>query len=81
LTASSGIGCGFLDETRVLLKGAHSGGNQEVRLHALLGRLHGSGRGERRLVGQEPGWDSPFNLGAHCAKGASVREHATASAA
>ncbi|SFO84851.1 formate dehydrogenase subunit alpha [Tranquillimonas alkanivorans] len=27
-------------------------------------------------VGQEPGWDSPFNLGSHCAKGASVREHA-----
>ncbi|MFD1343313.1 formate dehydrogenase subunit alpha [Litorisediminicola beolgyonensis] len=26
-------------------------------------------------TGQEPGWDSPFNLGAHCAKGASVREH------
>ncbi len=27
-------------------------------------------------VGQEPGWDSPFNMGSHCAKGASVREHA-----
>ncbi len=27
-------------------------------------------------IGQEPGDDSPFNLGAHCAKGASVREHA-----
>ena len=27
-------------------------------------------------TGQEPGWDSPFNLGAHCAKGASVRETA-----
>ena len=27
-------------------------------------------------VGQEPGFDSPFYLGAHCAKGASVREHA-----
>jgi len=27
-------------------------------------------------VGQEPAWDSPFNLGAHCAKGAAVREHA-----
>jgi formate dehydrogenase major subunit len=27
-------------------------------------------------TGQEPGWDSPFSLGAHCAKGASVREHA-----
>lgn len=27
-------------------------------------------------IGQEPGFDSPLNLGAHCAKGASVREHA-----
>jgi len=27
-------------------------------------------------VGQEPGFDSPFNLGSHCAKGAAVREHA-----
>ena len=27
-------------------------------------------------VGQEPGFDSPINSGAHCAKGASVREHA-----
>jgi len=26
-------------------------------------------------VGQEPDFDSPFNLGGHCAKGASVREH------
>ncbi|WNJ99159.1 molybdopterin-dependent oxidoreductase [Thalassospiraceae bacterium LMO-JJ14] len=29
-------------------------------------------------IGQEPGFDSPFNLGAHCAKGASVRHHAHA---
>ena len=29
-------------------------------------------------VGQEPGFDSPLNLGAHCAKGASVRHHAHA---
>ncbi|MDH5750038.1 MAG: molybdopterin-dependent oxidoreductase, partial [Rhodospirillales bacterium] len=27
-------------------------------------------------TGQEPNFDSPFNMGAHCAKGASVREHA-----
>ena len=27
-------------------------------------------------VGQEPAFDSPFNLGAHCCKGAAVREHA-----
>ncbi|MBM3566297.1 MAG: formate dehydrogenase, partial [Alphaproteobacteria bacterium] len=26
-------------------------------------------------VGQEPGFDSPINLGGHCAKGAAVREH------
>lgn len=26
-------------------------------------------------TGQEPDFDSPFNLGSHCAKGASVREH------
>ncbi len=26
-------------------------------------------------VGQEPAFDHPFNLGAHCAKGAAVREH------
>ncbi len=26
-------------------------------------------------TGQEPDFDSPFNLGAHCAKGASLREH------
>ena len=27
-------------------------------------------------IGQEPGFDSPLNLGAHCAKGAAAREHA-----
>ncbi len=27
-------------------------------------------------VGQEPGFDSPFNLGAHCAKGAAARDAA-----
>ena len=26
-------------------------------------------------TGQEPDWDSPINMGAHCAKGAAVREH------
>ena len=26
-------------------------------------------------TGQEPDYESPFNLGGHCAKGASVREH------
>jgi formate dehydrogenase major subunit len=26
-------------------------------------------------TGQEPDFESPFNLGSHCAKGASVREH------
>jgi len=26
-------------------------------------------------TGQEPDWDSPINMGAHCAKGAALREH------
>lgn len=26
-------------------------------------------------TGQEPDFDSPFNLGSHCSKGATVREH------
>ena len=30
-------------------------------------------------IRQEPVFDSPLNLGAHCAKGASVREHGDAS--
>src|SRR3546814_20874737 len=30
-------------------------------------------------IGQEPGWDSPINMGAHCATGASIREHAHSS--
>ena len=25
-------------------------------------------------IGQEPAWDSPINLGAHCAKGAAARD-------
>src|SRR5438046_990440 len=29
-------------------------------------------------VGQEPVFDSPLNLGAHCAKGAAIREHGMA---
>ena len=33
-------------------------------------------KGKATWIGQEPGFDSPFNLGAHCAKGAAVREHA-----
>ena len=29
-------------------------------------------------IRQEPVFDSPLNLGAHCAKGASIREHGIA---
>ena len=51
--------------------------NQEISLHTLLGGLHGSCRSFQRCMGRPGAWlDSPFNLGAHCAKGAAVREHA-----
>ena len=46
-------------------------------LHALLGRLRDRRASSQNgvWVRQEPVFDSPINLGAHCAKGASVREH------
>ena len=42
----------------------------------VLAEVSVSSDGKTTWVGQEPGFDSPFNLGAHCAKGAAVREHA-----
>jgi anaerobic selenocysteine-containing dehydrogenase len=43
---------------------------------ALLGRLRLDAVVENGVwVRQEPVFDSPINLGAHCAKGAALREH------
>ncbi len=56
------------------------GGNVEIRksvcTHCSVGCTVIAEVSDGVWVGQEPGFDSPFNLGAHCAKGAAVREHA-----
>ncbi len=60
--------------------GAASGGKVEIKksvcTHCSVGCTVLAEVQNGVWVGQEPGFDSPFNLGAHCAKGASVREHA-----
>ena len=54
--------------------GRHGHDAQE-HLHALRGRLHRDRRSLKRRVDRPgAGWDSPFNRGSHCAKGAAVRE-------
>ncbi len=53
-----------------------AGGHQSVCTHCSVGCTVIAEVSDGVWIGQEPGWDSPFNLGAHCAKGASVREHA-----
>ena len=58
---------------------APSGGKQEVKrtvcTHCSVGCAIDAVVENGVWVRQEPVFDSPLNLGAHCAKGASVREH------
>ncbi|TRD23017.1 formate dehydrogenase subunit alpha [Palleronia caenipelagi] len=57
---------------------AHAMGNVETKksvcTHCSVGCTVMAEVSNGVWIGQEPGWDSPFNLGAHCAKGAAVRE-------
>jgi formate dehydrogenase major subunit len=61
-------------------QGAAGAGNVEIKksvcTHCSVGCTVIAEVSNGVWIGQEPGFDSPFNLGAHCAKGASVREHA-----
>ena len=76
--AASGMSFGMVRKARAQSSGA--GGEIEIRksvcTHCSVGCTVMAEVVDGVWVGQEPGWDSPFNLGAHCAKGASVREHA-----
>ena len=85
LTAS-GVAVGGLaalsfTSTRVEAASPATGGGEVVRkksvcTHCSVGCTVEAEVQNGVWTGQEPGWDSPFNLGAHCAKGAAVREHA-----
>ena len=71
---ASQLPLGMIGEARAQAKRQDRG--QAHRLHALLGRLrHRRRRTDGVWVRQEPVFDSPLNMGAHCAKGAAVREH------
>ena len=65
--AAPGFGAGGFGQDR----------SQAHHLYPLLGGLcrRRGGRKTAFWVRQEPVFDSPINLGAHCAKGASLREH------
>ncbi|MEX2475302.1 formate dehydrogenase subunit alpha [Marinobacter sp.] len=83
--ASSGVAVGglaalSLPSTRVKAAATATGGGdvvvkKSVCTHCSVGCTVEAEVQNGVWTGQEPGWDSPFNMGAHCAKGASVREH------
>ncbi|MDJ0946514.1 MAG: formate dehydrogenase subunit alpha [Kiloniellales bacterium] len=76
--AASGLSYGMVKKAEAAAAGAT--GNvtlvKSVCTHCSVGCTVVAEVQDGVWIGQEPGWDSPFNLGAHCAKGASVREHA-----
>lgn len=78
LTAASALTSGMVKKAQAAKKPAD--GKTEIRksvcTHCSVGCTVLAEVQNGVWVGQEPGFDSPFNLGAHCAKGASVREHA-----
>ncbi|MBQ0764368.1 formate dehydrogenase subunit alpha [Marinobacter psychrophilus] len=85
LTASGvavgGLAALSLTSTRVQAATPSSAGGEVVRkksvcTHCSVGCTVEAEVQNGVWTGQEPGWDSPFNLGAHCAKGAAVRESA-----
>jgi len=65
--------------TKASAAGAAAGGKLEtvktVCTHCSVGCTVLAEVSDGVWVGQEPAFDSPFNLGTHCAKGAAVREH------
>ncbi|WP_265518321.1 formate dehydrogenase subunit alpha [Nitratireductor luteus] len=78
MTAISSLSGGMVRKAEA--QGAAGTGNVEIKksvcTHCSVGCTVIAEVSNGVWIGQEPGFDSPFNLGAHCAKGASVREHA-----
>jgi formate dehydrogenase major subunit len=77
--AVGGLGALSLTSTRVEAATPTTGGGEVVLkktvcTHCSVGCTVEAEVQNGVWTGQEPGWDSPFNLGAHCAKGAAVRE-------
>ena len=79
LTAASALVAGRVQKAEAQTAGG-GGSNVEIRksvcTHCSVGCTILAEVQNGVWIGQEPGFDSPLNLGAHCAKGASAREHA-----
>ena len=77
LAAASALGSGMVTKAKAATTaGADIKQIKTVCTHCSVGCTVIAEVQNGAWIGQEPGFDSPFNLGAHCAKGASVREHA-----
>jgi formate dehydrogenase major subunit len=77
IAAASTLNFGMVKKAKAQMKGA--GGVKKVLSvcnHCAVGCSVVAEVKGGVWVGQEPAFDSPFNLGTHCAKGASVREFA-----
>jgi formate dehydrogenase major subunit len=78
LTAAATVGAGRVEKAHA--QAAAGAGKIEIKksicTHCSVGCTVIAEVQNGVWVGQEPGFDSPFNLGAHCAKGAAIREHA-----
>lgn len=70
---------GLIKKAKASISGAASGGKIEVRrtvcTHCSVGCAVDAVVENGVWVRQNPVFDSPINLGAHCAKGAALREH------
>jgi len=79
IAAASAVSAGLVTRTAKAQGAAGAGTVQTIKsvcTHCSVGCTVLAEVDKGVWVGQEPGFDSPFNLGAHCAKGAAVREHA-----
>ena len=77
LAALGGLSSGMIGEAEAATPSAAGGAKRvkSVCTHCSVGCSVIAEVENGVWTGQEPAFDSPFNLGAHCAKGASVREH------
>ena len=78
LSAVAALGAGRIEQAAA--QGAAAAGKVELKksicTHCSVGCTVIAEVENGVWVGQEPAFDSPINLGAHCCKGAAIREHA-----
>ncbi len=76
LAAAGALAAGTVTPVQAAANGGSVESIKSICTHCSVGCTVMAEVADGVWIGQEPGWDSPFNLGGHCAKGAAVREHA-----